>query len=205
MKVCNKCQVEKSLNEFGVDKSKKSGKQSYCKLCQKEHRNNDSKVYPTCSEEYRKDYYKKNKTKLLEKQKLYKDNNRVAYREYQNEYRRNRRIVDVDFRLSELIRSNVHRIFKNINTPKETKTFDIIDYTPKELKEHIQSLFSSKMSWDNHGIVWEIDHIKPINWFIINKSSFINDDDLCRKANSLNNLQPLIKKINRTKGHSYHK
>jgi hypothetical protein len=33
VKTCNKCGLEKSLQEFGNNKNKRDGKQSYCKLC----------------------------------------------------------------------------------------------------------------------------------------------------------------------------
>jgi len=33
MKICNKCDTEKSLSEFGSNKKEKDGKQIWCKLC----------------------------------------------------------------------------------------------------------------------------------------------------------------------------
>lgn len=33
MKICAKCKTEKTLSEFSLDRSKKDGKHSYCKLC----------------------------------------------------------------------------------------------------------------------------------------------------------------------------
>ncbi len=33
VKVCSKCREEKSVDEFGIDKSKKSGRTSSCKQC----------------------------------------------------------------------------------------------------------------------------------------------------------------------------
>lgn len=38
MKVCFKCGIEKPLEDFGTNKSKKNGYQSRCKDCQKEYR-----------------------------------------------------------------------------------------------------------------------------------------------------------------------
>lgn len=40
MKICSKCKQEKSLPAFNDKKTGKFGKQAYCKLCQKEVRNN---------------------------------------------------------------------------------------------------------------------------------------------------------------------
>lgn len=83
------------------------------------------------------------------------------------------------------------------------KTYSIVDYTPKELKHHIESLFTEGMSWENYGVVWEIDHKKPIKWFTDNKNLFNTVKELCIEANKLDNLQPLFKSINRQKGGTY--
>lgn len=32
----------------------------------------------------------------------------------------------------------------------------------EEFKSHIESKFTKEMNWDNHGIIWDIDHIKPL-------------------------------------------
>jgi len=37
MKYCAKCDSEKTLDEFGSNKSSSDGKQRYCKLCQRAH------------------------------------------------------------------------------------------------------------------------------------------------------------------------
>jgi len=84
---------------------------------------------------------------LLEKQKIYKNNHRDEYREYQNEYRKNRRLRDVDFKLTETIRSHIHRTFKFMGCVKKSKTFDIVDYTPQELNKHLEGLLIDGMTW----------------------------------------------------------
>ena len=45
------------------------------------------------------------------------------------------------------------------------------------------------MSWDNYGVVWDIDHIKPL-------SSAITEEDIIN-LNHYTNLQPLDSFINR--------
>ncbi len=45
-KICSSCHVEKNLNEFRKDRSKKDGIQSFCKICAREkHRSNYSEKY----------------------------------------------------------------------------------------------------------------------------------------------------------------
>lgn len=201
MKTCSRCKLDKELTNFAINKNKKCGLQSYCKLCQKEIREN--KIYETNNSDYHKKYYTANKDVLLEKQKEYKGKNIDAYREYQKEYRSDRRKYDINFKLNGLIRYNVKRIYNLMNTAKDEKTYSIVDYTPKELKHHIESLFTEGMSWENYGVVWEIDHKKPIKWFTDNKNLFNTAKELCIEANKLDNLQPLFKSINRQKGGTY--
>ena len=210
MKKCYKCKEIKSLDFFCNDKTKKDGKKSICKLCQKELRKNDTsqKYSPEYQLKYRKENAKKiksyyTKEKNRERGQKYRKENLEKYREYQRNYRKQKRLEDINFKLSEIIRTNVRRVFKLIGTNKSDKTYSIVDYTAKDLKEHLESLFSNGMTWDNYGSVWDIDHTIPIKWFVDNKDNFQTIKDLCKKANSLENLKPLFFNENRTKGTHY--
>lgn len=69
----------------------------------------------------------------------------------------------------------------------------MIGYTPSELRERIESMFSPGMTWDNYGD-WHIDHIKPV-------SAFLNEGETDPSIiNSLSNLQPLWSCENLKKG-----
>ena len=62
-----------------------------------------------------------------------------------------------------------------------------------EVRQHIERQFAQGMTWDNHGKVWEVDHIVPLSYF--------NLTDLSQRlaANHYTNLQPLWKWQNRAK------
>lgn len=76
---------------------------------------------------------------------------------------------------------------------KKDATFSMIGYTPSELMERIESMFSPGMTWDNYGD-WHIDHIKPV-------SAFLNEGETDPSIiNSLSNLQPLWSCENLKKG-----
>jgi hypothetical protein len=63
---------------------------------------------------------------------------------------------------------------------------NLIGYTSQDLKDHIEKIFQSGMSWDNYGL-WQIDHIIPKSFF-----KYTSTDDVEFKyCWSLNNLQPL--------------
>jgi len=70
----------------------------------------------------------------------------------------------------------------------------MVGYTVQELKSHLENLFQPGMSWENYG-KWEIDHIIPKCFF---KFKTTKDVEF-KYCWSLNNLQPLWKKDNRSK------
>lgn len=102
MKKCRDCLIEKSLNEFHLDVSKKDTRRSYCKDCSKiRSRNNyqnnrdarrkQQKSYNDGNRERiakaRRNYAEKNKNKLAEYLKKYKIENEQRLREnLENDY-----------------------------------------------------------------------------------------------------------------------
>ena len=71
---------------------------------------------------------------------------------------------------------------KRLGKSKEAKTIDLLGYSAIQLKQHLESLFTEGMSWDNYG-EWHIDHIKPVSLF--------DEDTPIHVVNDLSNLQPL--------------
>lgn len=75
------------------------------------------------------------------------------------------------------------------------KTFELLGYTPEELRVHIERQFLPGMSWSNVG-EWHIDHIIPLSSFVIRSK----DDPELRLAWALSNLRPLWASENLSKG-----
>ena len=71
--------------------------------------------------------------------------------------------------------------------------FNHVDYTLDDLKAHLESKFVADMSFQNHGEIWELDHVISINSCVKNGVIEFNE------IHSLDNLQPLFKKHNRQK------
>jgi len=71
MKICSRCKILKSLDEFPSDKRKTTGKSSWCKLC---------------SNKASRDWIHKNKEKCLLVTRQWRDKNRKKYSEYQSKY-----------------------------------------------------------------------------------------------------------------------
>lgn len=78
---------------------------------------------------------------------------------------------------------------------KSSRTFDVLDYTPADLKAHLEKQFLPGMSWTNYG-EWHIDHIRPLISFVITSIS----DPQLTQAWALTNLRPLWAKENLSKG-----
>jgi hypothetical protein len=70
-KYCSKCQLEKSIDEFGRDKSRKDGKYIYCK---------------SCVAEYNKPLRKKHNDKRTAYNKKYRNENREKYNKWERNY-----------------------------------------------------------------------------------------------------------------------
>ena len=196
MKICKKCNIEKSFDDYHNLKSSKDGKQPKCKICvseiQKTYvKNNREKILERKKEyresehgklirqEYRQEYYLKNKELENKRSNEWNKNNKDKMKKYKNEYsklyaKNNPHIIGW--------RRILHNSLRNLGQIKEGNTIDLLGYSALELKESISKLFTEGMSWDNYG-EWHIDHIKPIN-------SFTTDAPI-NVVNALSNLQPL--------------
>lgn len=63
----------------------------------------------------------------------------------------------------------------------------ILGYSMADLKQHLESKFDDKMTRDNYGSYWHIDHIVRVANF-----SFTSyNDEAFKRCWSLQNLQPL--------------
>ncbi len=73
----------------------------------------------------------------------------------------------------------------------------VVGYTLDNLKQHLESLFTDNMSWDNYGRGgWHIDHIIPRSYF--NFKSI--HDVYFKQCWSLSNLMPCWESENLSKG-----
>ena len=69
---------------------------------------------------------------------------------------------------------------------------DMLGCSIEELRKHLENKWVDGMTWNNYGILWEIDHVIPLSH---DKSlnGFV-------RLNHHNNLQPLWTEDNRKKG-----
>lgn len=78
---------------------------------------------------------------------------------------------------------------------------DVVGWSLQQFKRRFAQLFKKGMTWDNHGRVWEIDHINPVSAYNVTS---IDCTDF-KRVWALSNLQPLFKEENRSKSNKLEK
>lgn len=84
---------------------------------------------------------------------------------------------------AKLWRSVLWAFLRRKGERKQAPVQQLLGYTYQEFVSHIESLFITGMSWDNHGQQWELDHARPINTFPAGTPANV--------VNALSNLRPL--------------
>ena len=82
---------------------------------------------------------------------------------------------------------------------KKSGVWKFVNYTPAELKEHLESKFKDGMTWKNYGEKWQIDHVIP-------QAALPYKDAHCKnfkKCWDLKNLAPLPRSENSSKSSKY--
>lgn len=224
IKICSNCKISKNENNFHKNKYTSDGYCSKCKECckiysQKYYTNNIEKISKSNNKYYSenkekiknnynqekaKEYYLNNKDKLLKYRKEYYENNKKNIFTRQNIYKKKRKENDPEFKLRHNISNMITQALKIQNSNKNgISCFKHLDYTPKDLREHLELLWEDWMSWNNYGSAkigerrWNIDHIIPQSYLPYNS---IKDENF-KICWSLDNLRPMeaianIKKSN---------
>jgi thiol-disulfide isomerase/thioredoxin len=208
-KICTKCKIEKTIENFTKDKDEKDGLDIWCKHCKKEHKkiyyqNNKELISKKIKQyiklnpekvknrqrlayqrrvektpDYHKEQYIKNKDKIYAYQKINRE--KIAA------YERLRRRKDINYKLKRYLRTRLWQALKG--NPKIVTTMKLIGCSIKQLKNHLEKKFTKGMTFKNYG-KWHIDHIKPCASFDLSKASEQ------RKCFHYSNLQPLWAKDN---------
>jgi hypothetical protein len=208
-KLCCKCKNDKPYEKYGKLKCSPDGLRYDCKDCRSK--------YNLANREHVKlknlEYYQNNKEILLEKNKLYRIDNKEVINTQRQEYRnrenvklhikeknkeylpirkikiKEKRQTNLNFKLSEILRSKIHKMLKN----KKTSYSKYLGCDIETFKKWIEFRFDKNMNWENLGQYWQIDHIIPINKFDFSKE---HDMRICFHWT---NLQPLTSFENRQK------
>lgn len=160
MQTCINCNNNKNLSEFYTRKRKT--KTYIHKLCKE------------CDLQKHKDYYLKHKEKIIEKNSQYQKDNSDKVKEYQDNYhkkesvknkrntkRREKRKINIEYALYCNLSARITKLLKR----KDECTSELLGCSIAFFKKWIEYQFDSKMNWENYGIYWTIDHVKPCKSF----------------------------------------
>ena len=200
MKICGKCKIEKSLDEFHKNKSTRSGLASYCKPCSKKNYDNWRKSNLSKIRENNRIYRNKNLEKIRSYQKNWIQNNieRVnkSKEKYQfanfekiKESKKRYRNSNLNNKIACALRSRMNLAIKS--SQKAGSAVRDLGCSIEDLRTHLEYKFQKGMTWENRGKYgWHIDHIVPLSKFDLSKKEeFL-------KACHYTNLQPLWAKDN---------
>lgn len=181
-KTCPKCLVTYSPPSSGFHKrGERNTWRSHCKLC-----NSRLPARRLLQKKHHKTYYEKHRKRIISSRKSRNRSPEQRRRERRRAYQRNK------FRHN--IRSYVRRTLNG--TKRGRRLEEILGYTVDELRAHLERQFAGRMSWDNYGTYWHIDHIIPVSSFTFEGP----DDDDFKACWALSNLRPLPAKKNMEKG-----
>lgn len=184
-KICNKCDEELPLEEF---RKRTDAKNSYRGTCLK------------CEKFLMREYGKKYREKLLERCREWYKENKEEHLQKGADRQRQRLKTDPLFRFRKGISNKVYIALKKTKGLRNRRSiFDALPYSLKDLKRHIESQFDSKMSWDNYGKYWTLDHIVPQSYFSYTSLT----DPKFLECWALSNLRPLPKLENMSKNSFY--
>ncbi len=216
IKICFQCKISKELDQFHKDKTTNDGYGSKCIRCKKEYYDNNKNEYklrnikfknnnPLYYEKYLKQWNEDNKEKLQK----YRNINKNKIQEYLNEWNkknpkyakqykenykpksrareRERYKNDIEWKITKILRARIRFAIKFQKTFKSNKTLDLLGCTVHEFKIYLEKLFIHGMTWDNQGIIWEIDHIIACTKFDLTKP------EEQAKCFHYTNMQPLFK------------
>lgn len=221
-KLCPTCKQVKSITDFNKNKSRKDGLQRECRECCHTHHNKHyhTKKSPKLNENLKEGHKICSSCKLELPLTQFKPgkgrfnvgaNCKSCFNKKWNEYQiktgqnkkhnKIKRQTDTQWKLKANLRGRyLDALKRHTNGGKVNKTHSAIELLGCDIefyKQYLEQQFQSDMNWENHGILWEIDHIKPCAAF-----DLTNPEEQKQCFNYIN-TQPLYKSDNRSKGDKY--
>lgn len=195
--ICPKCGGDKNINGF-------SNKKKTCKKCISEYNKQYGKENPRKEKkaECNKKYREENKQKIKESKSkynvkynpMYYQKNKDKINARRRIYTKKRRENDPVFKLRQTLRNRICDAVKRANTKKANHTMELIGCCPKFIKAWLEHQFELGMTFENHGSLWHIDHVKPCASFNL------LDEEEQKICFNWKNLRPLIGDENLSKG-----
>lgn len=182
LKRCAECELEKPISDFHSMPGGTYGVRGTCKTC------NNARCRAYASRPEVKEARRKRDQTPEGRLKQRKYDKSPSRRAKKLEWERRQRAENPFFAIkSNMSRAIRHHLTKEGGSKFGKTTLDCLPYTIEKLKEHLESQFDDKMSWENYGSYWHIDHKFPQSRLPYDSIEHPN----FKKAWSLENLQPL--------------
>ncbi len=111
-------------------------------------------------------------------------------KKYLRQWKRNKAKTDPAWRIAQGLRSRLSHIMKGANIGGMER---LIGCGIEQLRRHLESGFTKRMTWENYGTHWHVDHILPV-------ASFDHSDERqVKQCWHWSNLGPLEAKANLAK------
>jgi hypothetical protein len=137
--------------------------------------------------EYQKQWSEDNKCQLIEYQAKYRVNNINKIRIYQNIWMKEKYKNNINYKLKLNIKGRILDALNKGNLKQGENIRKYLGCNIEFYKQYLESQFKPEMNWENHGKIWEIDHIVAISKFNL----YIEEN--IYKAFNYKNTQPLFK------------
>jgi hypothetical protein len=221
-KLCPTCNQTKELTEFNKNKNRQDGYQRECRECCHTHHNkhyqtkksprlNENlkeghKICSCCKQELPLDKFKPGKGRFG-----VSANCKICFNQKWNEYQKQtgqnkkhnklKRQTNPQWKLKQVLRGRYLDALKRHTSGgkvnKHHSAINLIGCSIEFYKQYLEQQFKPDMTWENHGMLWEIDHIKPCALFDLT----IEEEQ--KQCFNYINTQPLYKSDNRSKGDKY--
>lgn len=159
--ICKQCNQERDGSRFFFNKRNNQYQTSKCYDCRNKHRNERRKhdVSFKQKENLRYEKWAQGKDRSEYNREWAKNN-----REHINAKRKERQRTNIHSYLRESIRSRIADCLRNYVKRKYKKTQASFQYLGCDIETYVAWLefnFHDGMNWDNRGVFWHIDHVKP--------------------------------------------
>lgn len=170
-KTCRRCQKIKTVGDFRINRGE-------CLECERSF----GRKYNKDHHEIRQKWQDENREHFDElrarRYQRKKPEIRAKYRERYSE--------DICFRIHRLLKRRMQRCIQKIKS-----TEDYIGTKFERVAEWLEYNFTDDMTWENHGTVWDIDHVIPVCKWNLKDEKHI---DMCF---NWKNLSPMSSPVNR--------
>ena len=163
-KTCTKCTKVKDLREFFI--IKKTGKhRPECKKCSNEMTRKYKAKNKAHISEYNGAYKEEHKEEVKVYNHDYNRENREAIQKRQTKQHRERKETDANYKITCELRTKLCSYVKSLGSSNVNFIEDLVGCNWEDFELWFIYLFDEKMTFENHGSYWTIDHVNPCHVF----------------------------------------